>query len=194
MKKYLSSAIAFVIMLGTVQSQHTNIGIKGGLNGYTVKGNSNANYTPKLGLNLGVLAHIHLSKKFALQPEIVFSVQGTKYTSNGKNVDLQLKYVNIPILFQYMFENGFRLELGPQVGILTGAKNKVDDFKTNVNSSFKSVDLGLAVGMSYVRPATGFGFDIRYNHGLTNINTNNTFNTFNRGVQVGLFYLFQHKA
>jgi len=192
MKKYLFLACAFFIILGSVKAQHANLGIKGGLNGYTVKGNNNANYNFSLGYNFGLLGHIHLNEQFALQPEIVYSVQGTNYNSNGKNVDLLLNYVNVPVLFQYMFNNGFRLELGPQLGILTGARNKVDNIKTNVNSSFK--DFGLAMGISYVRPKTGFGFDLRYNHGLSNINASNNYNTFNRGVQLGLFYLFQHKS
>jgi len=195
MKKYISIAIFFGVILGTVEAQHINVGIKGGINGYTIKGNNNANYKPKLGFNLGVLGHIHLNEDFALQPEIVYSLQGTKYKSNGINVDLQLNYLNVPILFQYMFDNGFRLELGPQLGILASAKSKVGDTKTNVSSDFKKIDLGVAAGLSYVRPSTGFGFDIRYNHGFTNINASNaTFNTYNRGVQLGLFYLFQHKS
>ena len=110
MKKYLSTAILSFIILGTLQAQHINskhinLGIKGGLNGYTVTGNNNADYTPRIGFNLGLLAHIHSTSKFALQPEVVYSVQGTKYKSGGTEVDLQLNYVNIPFLFQYMFDN-----------------------------------------------------------------------------------------
>jgi len=194
MKKILSAAVLSFIILGTVQANNINIGIKGGLNGYTVRGNNLADYTPKLGFHAGVLGHIHLATKFALQPEIYYSVQGTKYKSAGTEVDLQLNYVNVPVLFQYMFDNGFRLQLGPQLGILTGARSKVGNTKTNVNSSFKTVDVGVAAGISYVKPSTGFGFDIRYNHGLTNINSSNTYNTYNRGIQLGLFYLFQHKS
>ncbi len=194
MKKYLSITFAFVTMLSAVQAQHINIGLKGGLNVYALSGNNNAKYTNKIAYNLGLLGHIHLDREFALQPEIVYSVQGAKYTSNGRNVDLQLNYVNIPILLQYMFDNGFRLELGPQFGILASARNKADNVINDVSSNFKNVDFGLAAGISYVKPSTGFGFDIRYNRGLSNINSSNSFNTFNRGVQLGLFYLFGHKS
>jgi hypothetical protein len=34
---------------------------------------------------------------------------------------LRLNYINVPVL-QYMFGDGFRLQTGPQLGILTNAK------------------------------------------------------------------------
>lgn len=181
-------------MFGNVQAQHVNVGLKGGLNLYNLAGNKNFNYTPRLGFNLGLLGHIHLGKQFALQPEIYYSLQGTMYNNNGTDVDLKLNYINVPVLFQYMFDNGFRLQLGPQLGFLTGARKNIENVKTNVSSDFKNFDIGVVAGFSYVRPSTGFGFDIRYNHGFTNISTSNAFNTFNRGGQVGVFYLFQHKS
>ncbi len=92
-----------------------------------------------------------------------------------------------------MFDNGFRIEAGAQLGILASAKSEVGNITTEVKSNFKSTDIGAVVGMSYVKPSTGLGFDIRYNHGLTNINESDAFNSYNRGFQVGLFYLFKHK-
>ena len=101
-----------------------------------------------------------------------------------------MNYFNVPILLQYMYDNGFRLEFGPQFSALSSATQD----KTNVKSYLKNLDFGVAVGMSYVKPSTGWGVDLRYNHGLTNINDNNTFKNYNRGIQLGLFCLFQHKS
>jgi hypothetical protein len=50
------------------------------------------------------------------------------------------------------------------------------------------------MGRSCVKPSTGFGFDLRYNYGLTKINDNSAPNAYNRGWQFGLFYLFEHKS
>jgi hypothetical protein len=93
-----------------------------------------------------------------------------------------------------MFDNGFRIEAGPQLGILTSAKTKVGSNNLDVKDNFNSTDIGLTVGMSYVKPSTGFGYDIRYNHGLTNINSSDVDVNYNRGFQFGFFYLFQHKS
>ncbi len=82
-----------------------------------------------------------------------------------------------------MFDNGFRLQAGPQVGFLIRADNKND---------YKPIDFGLSAGASYVFPPTGFGVDARYNFGLTNINKNGAVNSTNRGFQFGIFYIFKY--
>ncbi|MEO6190806.1 MAG: porin family protein [Saprospiraceae bacterium] len=194
MKNYLLTVSAFLILICSVQAQHINLGIKGGLNGYTIQGKSNTSYDPRFSFNLGLLGHIHLRKQLALQPEIVFSGQGARYTVAGTTLHSNLNYVNIPLLFQYMFDNGFRIEGGPQIGFLASAKSVNGSTKTDVKSSFKNAEIGLAVGLSYVKPSTGFGFDIRYNQGLTDIASNNTIKAYNAGIQLGLFYLFHHRS
>jgi hypothetical protein len=194
MKRSFSIFIAFVLITGASQAQHINIGIKGGLNAYTLQGDNSGNFDPKLSFNVGLLGHIHMDKQFALQPEVVYSVQGTQYKSGGNDVKLNLNYVNIPFLFQYMFDNGFRLEAGPQLGILASAKSETGNASADIKNNYKSTDVGLVVGMSYVKPSTGFGYDLRYVHGFTNINESHAVNHYNRGLQFGLFYLFQHRS
>ncbi|MEX0986224.1 MAG: porin family protein, partial [Bacteroidales bacterium] len=177
-----------------VHSQHVNLGVKGGLNAYTISGDNSADYEPKIGFNFGLLGHIHFNKVFAVQPEVVYSVQGPKYKSGGSDIHLNLNYVNIPILLQYMHDNGFRWEAGPQLGILVNARSVNGSGSTDIKVNYENIDLGLAVGMSYVKPSTGFGYSFRYNHSFTNINANDAVKSYNRGLQLGLFYLFHHKS
>jgi hypothetical protein len=93
-----------------------------------------------------------------------------------------------------MFDNGFRLEAGPQVGFLTNAKAELNGGEgVDVKSSFKKVDFAIGAGIGYINPNTGFGVDARYNYGLSNINENGSVNSYNRGFQLGLLYQFQHK-
>ncbi|XOV95264.1 MAG: porin family protein [Bacteroidota bacterium] len=194
MKSYLISIIILLSLTNVLQAQHINLGIKGGLNVSTIEGDNSGSYKTKPGFYLGLLGHIHLTDQFAIQPEAYYSVQGTQYKSGSSDLKLNLNYVNIPLLFQYMFDNGFRLQAGPQVGILVSANSVVSDSDTEVKSSYKNTDVALVAGMSYVKPSTGFGFDIRYNHGLSNINASDAVNSYNRGFQVGVFYLFQHRS
>jgi hypothetical protein len=191
MKYYLIAFITY-LMIGTTamaQDHHANIGIKGGLNLYNINGNGGSDL--KSGLHLGLLSHIHLTKQFAFQPEIMYSAQGTKLS--GSDNSLNLDYINIPLLFQYMFDNGFRLQAGPQVGFLVNAKSKSGNTTVNVKDGYNALDLALSIGGSYVFTDTGFGLDARYNHGLSNIYDASAFNATNRGFQLGVFYLFGHK-
>jgi hypothetical protein len=181
MKAFIISG-AFLFMAGSVLAQHNNVhvGLKGGLNISNLASSPNAGYETKVGFHAGGLAHIHLSKTWALQPEIMYSGQGAQ--NNGAKT--RLHYVNVPLQLQYMFDRGFRIQTGPQLGMLAGANVQQGDVKT--------AELGWTIGASYVGES-GLGVDARYNYGITNINDASSVNLYNRNVQVGLFYVFKHK-
>ncbi len=190
MKNYSFTLIIAILATFSLQAQHMNIGIKGGFNLYNVV-NENNNYgDPIKGFHLGLIGHFHLDNKFALQPEVVFSTQGS---NDGLNSTLNLDYVNVPVLVQYMFDNGFRLFAGPQLGILINAKSYIDNAEIDRKNNFNSLDLGASLGVSYINPDSNFGIDARYNLGLTDVIVDNSGPFYNRGFQFGLFYLFNHK-
>ena len=193
MKHKVKAAMAAIFLTSAAMAQHVNIGIKGGLNIYNINNENNVKYDPKVGFNVGLLGHVHLAKQVALQPELVYSAQGAKYTTAGVETKLKLDYLNIPILIQYMFDNGFRIQAGPQIGFLLGAKAKSGNVEIDFKDNLKKVDFAIGAGVGYVHPATGFGVDARYNIGLSNINDNNGSKSYNRGLQLGVFYLFNHK-
>ncbi|MER3465437.1 MAG: PorT family protein, partial [Chitinophagaceae bacterium] len=113
---FLSSSFAF--------AQTAQFGIRAGANLANITSNQGTSSTARVGFHAGLLAHIHVAPSIAIQPEAVYSSQGFKYVYdaggryNGEH-SVELDYVNIPILFQYMPGSGFRLETGPQLGILT---------------------------------------------------------------------------
>ena len=193
MKLKAKVAMAAILFTSTAMAQHVNIGIKGGVNVYNINNENNVKYDAKIGFNIGLLGHVHLAKQLALQPELVYSAQGAKFTTAGIETKLNLGYLNIPILVQYMFDNGFRLQAGPQIGFLLAAKAKTGSTEIDFKDNLKKVDFSIGAGIGYVNPATGFGVDARYNIGVSNINDNTTSKSYNRGLQVGVFYLFKHK-
>jgi hypothetical protein len=148
----------------------------------------------KAGLHAGVLGHIHTKHRaLAIQPEIVYSLQGTKLKLSPEQ-DVNLHYLNIPILIQYMFDNGFRFQTGPQGGILLSSKSKSSAGTFTINDEFKDFDFSWSFGLGYLGNS-GFGVDGRYNLGISNTNDlpaplNNK--TRNSVFQLGVFYLFDH--
>ena len=198
--KFLFGLIAAILITGSVSAQHGNsptgrvsLGIKGGVNVYNIHDNNNTSYDPRIGYNFGVLGHIHISRQFALQPEIVYSAQGAQLKTTLGTAKYNLDYINVPILFQYMWDNGFRIEAGPQIGFLVSAKSKINDISTDNKENVETIELAASFGASYIHPATGFGIDARYNLGLTNIDKTNNANSTNRGLQLGVFYIFGYK-
>ncbi len=185
MKKIFTLALALCAVTYFASAQ-VQPGIKAGVNIYSL-GGDDVDVNSTVGLHFGGLAHIHMSEVLALQPELVFSMQGAKAADND-DARLNLNYLNIPVLLQYMFGDGFRVQAGPQIGFLLSAKQKLDDTSVDVKDGFKSIDFSIPVGISYKR-ASGFGVDLRYAFGVSNINDGDDKIT-NGGLQFGVFYQF----
>src|SRR4029078_3190994 len=73
-------------------AQDAKFGLKAGLNVSTLSNTYGSEYGSKLGFNAGALAHIHLSPYWSLQPEVLYSGQGTKYTVGTTEHTLGLGY------------------------------------------------------------------------------------------------------
>ncbi|HET7116971.1 MAG TPA: porin family protein [Hanamia sp.] len=190
MKKTIIFA-ATLFALCSVKAQSAHFGIKGGLNASSVNSSpSNSDMQTKIGFNLGLLAHIHTSNpQWAIQPEIYYSDEGAKSKSNS-SASLNLGFINVPVLAQYMFDNGFRIEAGPQVGFLMNAKSKSGNVSVNVKDNFKKANFSIPVGLGYLA-SSGLGFDARYNFGISNINNTSSSTKIHSNVfQFGLFYQF----
>jgi hypothetical protein len=187
--------MASLIITGRANAQqhHMNLGIKAGVNVYTIHNDNNVDYDSKVGFHAGLLSHIHMSKHVAIQPEVVYSSQGAEYTVVNTETKIKLGYINVPVMVQYMFDNGFRLQAGPQVGFLVNAESETNNISTDISNNLNDVDFDLGVGVGYVHPASGIGVDARYNFGIANINDNGNVKSVNNGFQLGLFYLFHHK-
>lgn len=192
MKRILSVALVAIFLSTSATAQNVNIGVKAGVNVFNLEDENDFDYKSRTNFNGGLLGHIHLGPQFGLQPEVMFSGQGAKSKALGTDAELKLSYINVPVLFQYMFDNGFRLQAGPQVGFLVKAESEIGDVENDVKDDFKTVDFAVTAGVSYVHPPSGFGVDARYNLGLTDI-TEGAGDLKNKGFQVGVFYLFKHR-
>jgi len=186
--KKISLVVLILATGATVFAQSPKFGLKAGLNISKLSNVPGLNWNNRLGLNAGALAHIHITPQLALQPEVVYSGQGAKYTINGEEHTLGLDYINIPLQLQYMFDNGFRLQTGPQLGFLVNTKDKVNgtDSQYFTSEDFKSTDVAWTFGLGYLT-YSGLGIDGRYNLGLSNINKAGGNTLKNNVSQVDLF-------
>ena len=193
--KHLMLIAAGLMVVTTLAAQRTTteFGIKGGVNIANLKIDGLGDGDSRTGFHVGGLAHIHVTPKFAVQPEIMFSTQGRRETIAGNKYETNLSYINIPVLAQYMTGSGFRLQTGPQLGILVDAEAGLDEGpETDVGDNYKTPDISWVFGVSYLTDSR-IGFDARYNLGLSNINDAGTRDIKNRVWQFGVFYQFAHK-
>ncbi len=190
MKQFMALALFFMPGGFIARAQMPDIGFKGGVNVYMLHNNNGVNYDNKTGFHAGMLAHIHVNRHFAIQPELVYSEQGAGSVQNGIPNNLQLGYVNIPVLFQYIIEDRFRLEAGPQLGFMVKANQPVDGLIKDRRDLYHTADLSVGMGLGYLNRATGLGIDARCNMGFIDISKDNSMHSYNRVFQLGVFYLF----
>src|SRR5574340_641843 len=153
---------ATLTQLDFVRAQ-VRVGLKVCMNASSLKSTpANSDLETKIGFNAGILAHIHTSNpQWAVQPELYYSLEGAKSKSNN-DAKLNLDYLNLPVLLQYMFDNGFRIEAGPQLGFLVSAKSKLNSTSVDVKDNYKTASFSIPAGVGYLT-SSGLGFDARYN-------------------------------
>jgi hypothetical protein len=186
MKKLCVAGFVFFYVI-SANAQNASFGVKAGYNSSNVQVSNSDDWESKSGLHIGALAHIHVTSHFAVQPELMYSCQGGKVS----DTKFKLGYINLPVLLQYMINDGFRLETGPQIGFLVSAKQKTGDVEVDVDDQLNSIDVSWAVGGGYLF-SSGLGIDLRYNIGLNNISDQTNITAKNRVFQAGLFYQFNN--
>lgn len=181
------SLIAVLALVASVTfGQRTQFGIKAGWNSAHIRDeNAPGGTDSRSGFHVGALAHIHLSPALALQPEVVYSAEGADYNYQGWVGEDEIDYINIPVNLQYMYK-GFRLQTGPQLGILTSAELETETTDRNINN-INNVNFSWSFGAGYKLPM-GLGIDARYNHGISNMYEKAPLDAKSRVWQVGLFY------
>lgn len=149
---------------GAVAQASVALGIKGGLNFANINTTSvGAAYNSRTGYHAGAFVNIKLTK-LAIQPEVIYSVQGADAASGN----LEMGYINIPILLKFYLIGGLNLQAGPQFGFLSSATQGGVDVKSLVESSDTSVALGAGFDISK------FVIDARYNLGLSDVDKTST--------------------
>lgn len=192
----------FLLMAGIAVFSAVNaqvkFGPKAGLNLANLTGDVEGTKM-KAGFNLGGFAKFPIAESFSIQPELVFSTQGTKvkeeYEGLSYTSKMNLSYLNLPVLIQYNDASGFFAETGPQFGFLLSAKAKAEGEKMDIKDSFKSIDLSWAIGAGYLTKSN-IGFNARFNLGLSSIadsEGDEDVKVRNSVIQVGVFYVLGSK-
>lgn len=166
-------------------------GIKAGFNlpTWNVSNVSGISYSIRPDLNAGVISSVSLNYKFSLEPEILYSGQGVNIKTEQYTGTYYNQFINVPVIVKYEIIKGLAVETGPQTGLLLSAKKKLyGGILRDAKAEFKIADFGWAFGASYLLQRH-WGFDARYNLGLTNLaDPNAHISIKNRVFQVGIFY------
>ena len=202
----------FLSASAIAQDQKVKLGIKAGLNlAMLTLDKSELDSSSKAGFTAGVMVEIPMTKKFSLQPEIMYSQQGTKTSFSDSDVTnsnyestIKLNYLNIPVMLKYYVIEGLSVQAGPQIGILLKANNKYKDnflgYDNQESFDLKEyssgIDTSVNVGLGY-QFKDKFYTDLRYNISYSNVFKDGETNHFidndmkNRVLQITIGYFFK---
>jgi hypothetical protein len=170
MKKIFLSAVAFLFIASASYAQGFRLGAKAGANLTKVSGVSFKDGF-ETGYQLGGFAEIDFSKKFGIQPELLWTTSKTTRDTSFSQVyqfkdrNINLDYLTIPVLLRINVSDLLTVNVGPQFGILLNKNNTVLE---NGRDAFKGGDFAMAGGVQLnLKALRVYG---RYNIGLSNMN------------------------
>lgn len=199
MKKLFLFAVALAMTVSTSFAQgEVRFGAKAGLNLASIGGDAVytgfGGFDSRVSFHIGGLVEVPFTDKISVQPEVLFSSQGSKYNFGTSGItDTKLSYINIPVMGKYHIIEGLSGELGPVIGVLIKADGLDSDtgIEGDIKDQYKNIDVGIGIGASY-RLAMGVFGSLRYNKGLSNINDDKNVNGKNQNnvFQISAGYTF----
>ena len=177
------------------ESMAVSFGVKGGVNFATLNGGIESPDS-RINFHAGALVEFPIAEIFSIQLEALYSGQGAEIGGEGPDGDdaeLQLDYINVPLLAKFYIFEGFSVEAGPQFSFLLN-----DEIDLNPNSGsgdspspfrneLKTFEVGAAGGVTFQTP-NGIFATARYIQGISNIIDNT--NIQNSVFQLGVGYKF----
>jgi hypothetical protein len=197
MKKLLFLSLMLVAIASSqpaLAQVQFSLGIKGGVNFANLDVNSSVsdNYKNRTGFHGGAFALFKITA-FAVQPELIFSQQGSKVSFSSQDINANFSYLNIPIMAKFYLPLGLNLQLGPQFGFLTTAESDYNPISgaqttTDLKEYYKNSDVSIGMGIGWDLPMK-LSIDARYNLGVTEIEDNASLSqTKNQVFQISLGY------
>lgn len=198
MQKFLFLSI-FLFAIGVSNAQtELWLGPKAGVNVANV---SNLDGKSLTGIYGGAAFAIRFSERYALQPELGISMQGSSEIYNT-NEDLKLTYFTLGVINKLYIAEGFHILAGPEFNfkINDTFSDWVDDGVYDEDGNYigdtdaQPFDFALVGGLGYDLPL-GLTFEARYKQGLQDVMNfinwdSDTDSRLNQVFQFGIAYKF----
>ncbi len=186
MRKTLAALFVFGSLLAfgpaTARSEVTGFGVKAGTAVSNVFGKDVYDQKFRAGFSYGIFMTYGFGRTFAIQPELLFVMKGSKYV-NGTGLEayretMSLEYVELPILAKVYLplSRSFRTHVFAGPAPALNIRARVDasfagESQQETLDNIMGVDIGLAAGAGIEVPVRSgwITFDVRYTAGLTTL-------------------------
>lgn len=161
-----------------------------------------------IGFFAGANASVPVSDLVSIEPGLYYTqkgyqmkgelnLKGVEFLGANAQAKLSTHYVDLPVLLKLNF-NGLQVFAGPQVSYLAKADLRttagalgfnVLDKTMDATDQFNRWDAGVTGGIGY-QFANGFNISASYDHGLSKVDANRNFDSYNRSFKVGVGFNF----
>ncbi|QCR25037.1 porin family protein [Pontibacter sp. SGAir0037] len=161
------------------------------------------------GFHVGGYVTIPVLPGFEIEPGLLYSQKGTRITGtlpieqvdflNARvNITNKAEYIDLPVLAKLYVADGLYLFGGPQFSYLVSNKVKVQagalgfnalNREWDMKSGFREFDTALTGGAGY-QFTNGLNLSVGYDHGMSTVDQNGNFNTYNRVVKASVGFTF----
>ncbi len=173
--KIILFVFTLIFVISETTSAQTILGAKGGLNLSSLSIDNADDDNLVAGFHGGLFVNMPLSEEFSVQPELLFSQKGTRFSMENSLLDteftLKLNYIEVPVNLVYNLAKDFDFQLGPYIGFLAGSKadgkvvignNTLEAGDEIDTDKFKPVDFGLQGGLRFFLNPVYLGFTYKY--------------------------------
>ena len=161
------------------------------------------------GFHIGGYLAIPVAPGFEIEPGIQYSQKGMRLIGKipmeeadflNATVTLTNKadFIDVPVLAKVYIGEGFHIFGGPQVSYLVSNKIQAEagafgfnalNQEWDMKSGFREFDVAVTGGVGY-RFVNGFNISAGYDYGLSSVDANNNFDTFNRVIKASVGFTF----
>jgi hypothetical protein len=165
--------------------------------------------SPRNGFYAGGFLEMPLGGKISLQPGVYYSQKGYALKGNlvtdkfdflgvTARAQLQSHYIDIPLVLKAEVAPGLQVYAGPQLSYLVKNDLRMDagllgfsivNTNMDVTEQFNRADIAVTGGASYTFD-NGFLINAGYDHGLSRLDKNSNFKSYNRTFKVGVGFRF----
>lgn len=195
--KKIFTAITLVLLFGVSNAQvELWLGPKAGVNVASV---SDMDGKSLVGAYAGAAFAIKFSERYALQPELGFSMQGASEIYNSGE-DLKLNYFTVGVINKLYLVDGFHILAGPEFNFKVNDtfSDSYDIYDEDGNwlgdNDAQPFDFAIVGGLGYDLPL-GLTFEARYKQGLQDVMdfinlSDDSKSRLNQVFQIGISYKF----
>lgn len=156
MRKITTYFIVFFLFLfaTSMQAQEFRGGVVAGIAGTQILGDGYSGPN-KAGINIGPYVNLALTDRASIQMQLEFMQKGSREnpdsTNNFDSYLSRLNYVQIPIMFQYRYNEKFGFEAGGSYGVLVSSYEENQGLTSPLltGKEYKDRDVSFHAGMHY---------------------------------------------